>query len=57
MQSSFPLLSASVASYRTSISDPIRYLQSQAHDLLTSMGQISHVPTIEQALAKVGRWV
>lgn len=44
---SFPLLAASIASYKTDIADPIRYLQAQTTDLLSAFAEINDVPNLE----------
>jgi hypothetical protein len=38
VQTPFPLLSASLVSQRTAISDPLRYLQMQSVDILVTIG-------------------
>lgn len=38
---SLPLLAATVASSKTVVADPLRYLQSLSHDMLQTVGQIA----------------
>ncbi|XP_022913173.2 dmX-like protein 2 isoform X2 [Onthophagus taurus] len=45
---SLPLLAASVASSKTVVADPIRYLQSLTHDMLQTMVELSQ-PSVSQS--------
>ncbi len=48
LPTTLPLLTASVASQKTVVADPIRYLQSTIHDILGSLAEIAtyvHMPT------------
>lgn len=53
LQSSFPLLAASVASIKTDIAGPLRYLHCQVSDLLKSFADIKSPPKFEEMSAKV----
>ncbi|CAH0558785.1 unnamed protein product [Brassicogethes aeneus] len=47
---SLPLLAASVASCKTVVADPIRYLQCLIHDMLQSMVELPHPSTSQSQL-------
>lgn len=53
LTATFPLLAASVASFKTDIADPIRYLQCQSSDLLHSLCELKEAPSADISLSKV----
>ncbi len=50
---SFPLLTACVASYKTDVAGPIRFLHGQIKDLLVAFAEQTQPPFIQQSLARV----
>lgn len=57
LQSSFPLLAASVASIKTDIAGPLRYLHCQISDLLKSFCDQQFPPKFAESASKVKKAV
>lgn len=50
---SFPLLVASVSSYKMFVSSPLAFVENQCYDLLMSIGELVHVPKLDHSIKKV----
>ncbi|GMR60970.1 hypothetical protein PMAYCL1PPCAC_31165, partial [Pristionchus mayeri] len=50
---SFPLLVASVSSYKMFVSSPLAFVENQCYDLLMSISELVHVPKLDHSIKKV----
>ncbi|GMT36366.1 hypothetical protein PFISCL1PPCAC_27663 [Pristionchus fissidentatus] len=50
---SFPLLVASVSSYKMFVSSPLAFVENQCYDLLMSLSELTHVPKLDHSIKKV----
>ncbi|GMT07275.1 hypothetical protein PENTCL1PPCAC_29449, partial [Pristionchus entomophagus] len=50
---SFPLLVASVSSYKMFVSSPLAFIENQNYDLLMSITELVHVPKLDHSIKKV----